>query len=226
MPQVLFVHTSASLGEAHHDSHGSYTRKMCRVLRDLLKGRDVHIVDRDVAARPPCLVDATFIEADSVKEELRTPAQRERLRESDELTAEVLLSDVIVLSCPIYNFGIPSPLSAWIDNIVRPGKTFTRGGTRVPHAVYGLLHNKLVILLVSSGESGYQAGGANSDLNHGEARVRAVFSHLGVRCFEEVVIEGTQENTPQELEIQWAECEVQLKAVAKAIKKRWREQRL
>ena len=65
-----------------------------------------------------------------------------------------------MISCPVYNFGIPAPLKAWIDNIVREGKTYTFGEGRNAKRVYGLLHNKLVVLLQSSGSSGFQTGGS------------------------------------------------------------------
>ena len=35
---------------------------------------------------------------------------------------EFLAADIVVLGAPMYNFGIPSQLKAWIDCLASPGK--------------------------------------------------------------------------------------------------------
>ena len=52
---------------------------------------------------------------------------REVLRTSDELVDELLAADIIVAGVPMYNFGPPAQFKAWIDNIVRVGRTSTYG---------------------------------------------------------------------------------------------------
>ncbi len=226
MPQVLLVHSSAQTSEVRKENQGSYTRKMARLLKDRLKGRGVRFVERDVAAKPPGLIDSSFISASMTKESERTPAQIARLRESDELVAEVLLSDVIVVGCPLYNFGVPAPLKAWIDNIVRLGKTFTMDDQRKPHVIYGLLHSKLIVILESTGSSGYQPGGSKEALNHADKAVRAIFEQLGVRNFECLAVEGVCEDSPEEIEQSWKTCERRIDEVAERIKIRWRDKHL
>ncbi len=54
----------------------------------------------------------------------RTEQQKEEVVLSDELIAEFLATDVLVLGVPMYNFGIPSTLKAYIDHISRVGLTF------------------------------------------------------------------------------------------------------
>jgi FMN-dependent NADH-azoreductase len=55
-------------------------------------------------------------------------AETERLkaaaRQSDQLTDELLESDLLVMATPMWNFGIPAALKAWIGLVVRPGRTF------------------------------------------------------------------------------------------------------
>lgn len=226
MPQVLLIHSSAQLGEARKENQGSYTRRMARILKDSIRGRGIRFVERDVAANPPGLIDTTFITAARTPEDQRTPEQVERLRESDALVAEVLLSDIIIVGCPLYNFGIPAPLKAWIDNIVRFGKTFTVDEQRKPKVIYGLLHNKLVVILESTGSSGYHPGGSKEALNHGDRAIRAVFEQLGVRNFECIIFEGVCEEDPEEIEAEWKECEKRIADIAERIKARWRNRHL
>lgn len=223
MPQILFIHSSAFTGEVRKENQGSYTRKMARILRDSVRGRGVKILERDVAAKPPGMIDQSFLIAAKTPTDKRTPEQSERLLESDELVSEVLASDVLVISCPVYNFGVPAPLKAWIDNIVREGKTYTHGEGRNARKIYGLLHNKLVVVLQSSGSSGFDVGGKREELNHADKAVVAVFSELGVHKFETVALEGVCEESEEILERNWALCESQIAEIADRIKIRWRD---
>ena len=47
---------------------------------------------------------------------------------------EFLSVDILVIGAPIYNFGIPSQLKAWIDRIAITGKTFKLHGGRANRA--------------------------------------------------------------------------------------------
>jgi len=69
------------------------------------------------------------------------------LRLSNQLTEEVLSSDLLVIASPMWNFGLPSSLKAWIDHIVRPGKTFQYA----VDGVEGLAQGKKAILVLASG---------------------------------------------------------------------------
>ena len=63
MPQILFIHSSAFASEIRKENQGSYTRKMARILRETVRGRGVKIVERDVAAKPPGMIDQSFLQA-------------------------------------------------------------------------------------------------------------------------------------------------------------------
>jgi FMN-dependent NADH-azoreductase len=93
------------------------------------------------------LVDEAWINANFTAEEERTAAQRDRLADSDALVAELRQTDVLVIGTPIYNFGIPASLKAWIDMIARARLTFryTENGPE------GLLQGKKAYIVVTSG---------------------------------------------------------------------------
>jgi FMN-dependent NADH-azoreductase len=73
-------------------------------------------------------------------------ALKEALRLSDQLTDELLASDTVVIATPMWNFAIPSSLKAWMDLIVRSGKTFNYAGS----GVIGLAKDKKAILVLAS----------------------------------------------------------------------------
>lgn len=227
MPQILFVHSSVLSGEVSAPNQGNDTRRMARILKNRIKGQGVRIVDRDIAARPPMMVDQNFVHAANTAAPLRTYAQSERLKESDELVDEVLKSDVIVLSCPIYRNGVPAPLRAWVRNIVRPGMTFNtvEGKKRTMH--YGLLHNKMFVLLQSAYEesaNGDVFKAASNGQDAPEFAVTDTLSRLGVHNIARVSVR-TDPADKMHYARSWAQCEGDIASVAERLKTRWRDQR-
>ncbi|HWI24327.1 MAG TPA: NAD(P)H-dependent oxidoreductase, partial [Lysobacter sp.] len=95
---------------------------------------------------------------------------------------EFLDADVVVIGAPMYNFGIPSQLKAWIDRIAVRGKTFryTENGPE------GLARGKKVIVAGTYGGF-HPAGGAS---NHIEPYLRFLFGFLGVDDVSFVTAEG------------------------------------
>ena len=91
-------------------------------------------------------------------------------------------ADVLVVGAPMYNFGIPSTLKAWIDRIAVAGKTFryTADGPE------GLAGGKRVI--VASGRGGAYGDASPADFQ--EAYLRQVFGFLGIRDIDFVRAEG------------------------------------
>jgi FMN-dependent NADH-azoreductase len=98
---------------------------------------------------------------------------------------EFLAADVVVVGAPMYNFGIPSQLKAWIDRIAVAGKTF-RYTAEGPE---GLAGGKKVIVASSRGGF-YGPGTPAADLEHQESYLRAVFSFFGITEITFVRAEG------------------------------------
>jgi FMN-dependent NADH-azoreductase len=102
--------------------------------------------------------------------------------EGDATMDQFLDSDVIVIGAPMYNFGIPSTLKAWIDRVAVAGKTFryTENGPE------GLATGKRMI--VASGRGGIYGDSSPADFQ--EAYLRHTFGFLGVTDIEFVRAEG------------------------------------
>lgn len=101
--------------------------------------------------------------------------------EGDRLLAQFMASDVVVIGAPMYNFGVPSTLKAWIDRIAVAGKTFRYSET----GPVGLAGGKQVI--VASGR-GSILGNGPADFQ--ENYLRQVFSFLGILDITFVRAEG------------------------------------
>jgi FMN-dependent NADH-azoreductase len=104
------------------------------------------------------------------------------VEESEQVLQQFLDADVIVIGAPMYNFGVPSTLKAWIDRVAVAGRTFryTDSGPE------GLATGKRVV--VASGRGGVYGDASPADFQ--EAYLRQVFGFLGVRDIEFVRAEG------------------------------------
>ena len=102
--------------------------------------------------------------------------------EGDAVMDQFLASDVIVIGAPMYNFGVPSTLKAWIDRIAVAGKTF-RYTEKGPE---GLATGKK--LIVASGRGGIYGDSSPADFQ--EAYLRHTLGFLGVTDVEFVRAEG------------------------------------
>jgi len=92
-------------------------------------------------------IDQNWVTANFTPVDQRSEIQQQRLALSDELIEEIRYSDHIVLTTPMYNFGIPATLKAWIDLICRAGVTFqyTADGP------VGLIKGKTVDIVITTG---------------------------------------------------------------------------
>jgi len=121
---------------------------------------------RDLGAEPPPPVTQDWIAAAFCAPDSRTPAMRSALEPSDRLIDELLAVDVLVLGVPMYNFGIPATLKAY-----------------KPLAV-----GKRAIVIVASGDGGYEPGGALAPLNQVEPYLRTVLGFIGIRDVDFVYV--------------------------------------
>lgn len=167
------------------DSSGRVQNSVTRQLADLLiaqlrrQGRNVEVTTRDVAQGIPFINEA-WIDANFTDPAQRSAQQREALAYSDALVQEVLQADVLVIGAPIYNFGIPATLKAWIDMIARARLTFRYG----EHGPVGLLTGKQAYVILASG--GTPVG---SDIDFASTYLRHVLAFVGITQLETVVAE-------------------------------------
>lgn len=139
------------------------------------------VVERDLTQNPVPHLDATTLTGFGAPVEKRTTEQHAAVARSDAFIAELLAADVVVFGVPMYNFGIPSPLKAWIDHVARVGITFkyTESGP------VGLVQGKKVYVMSARG--GVYAG-SNADVQ--SKYLRTILGFLGMTDIEFVYAEG------------------------------------
>lgn len=110
---------------------------------------------------------------------------------SDKLVDEVRDADLIVLGAPMYNYGMPATLKAWIDHVARIGRTFSFDLGRGDFPIQPILSGKRLVVLSSRGEFGFQPGGVRAHMNALDPAIAACSHYFGVdaRDIDTVAIE-------------------------------------
>ncbi|MEU8899863.1 NAD(P)H-dependent oxidoreductase [Nocardia sp. NPDC048505] len=160
----------------------SHTRSLTDdfVTRWVRQHAEVTVARRDLGTQPPPHVTEDWIAAAFTAPDQRTPRMRADLAVSDGLVDELLGADVLVLGVPMYNFGIPAMLKAYIDQIVRVGRTFSFDPEAADPYAPLLPPGKRAFVIVSTGDSGYQADGPLTAMNQVEPYLRTVFGFIGI----------------------------------------------
>lgn len=190
--RLLHIDASARLGRSDEVAHGSHSRRLSHrfVTRWQTLRPDDGVIRRDVSACPPAMIDQAWIDASFTPPDRRTSIQSARLVESDALTAELLAADLLVIGVPMYNFGIPSQLKAWIDNVVRVGLTFGFDRRRRPEPYWPMLPaGRSVVILTARGDYGYDPGGRLAHRNVVEAGVTIPLNYIGLSHSHTIAVE-------------------------------------
>ena len=166
---MKLLHLDSSILGQHSASRELGAAIVARWQRDV---RGLEVTYRDLAADPlPHLSGGALAQADA--DEASTAAA---------VMDEFLSADVIVVGAPMYNFGIPSQLKAWIDRVAVAGKTFryTADGPQ------GLAGGKQVIVAATYGGK----HPVESGRNFVEPYLGQVFAFLGIDDVEFVSADG------------------------------------
>jgi len=165
----------------HIDSSPLYERSVSRQLTAAFVTQwrssypDGTVVDRDLngISIPP--INAQWVGAVYTPEVARTLEQKELLSLSDSLLAELDQADEYVFGVPMHNFGVPSVLKLWIDQITRVGKTFSYADGRPK----GLIIGKKATFIIATGGI-YDAQTQMASFNFVEPYLRSLFGFLGL----------------------------------------------
>lgn len=160
---------------------------------------DYQLVTRDLATNPVPHLDGERFAAFLSDPATRSAEQQAIVDQSDTLIDELKVADLIVLGLPMYNFGIPSTLKAWIDHVARAGVTFryTENGPQ------GLLVNKKLIVVAARG--GMYAGTPKDSQTR---YIKDLFGFLGISDVEFVYAEGLAMADAREPALQTAQQEI------------------
>jgi len=149
------------------------------------------VIERDLSKTALTFVDLDWIGGAFAPPEYHTENHKKALAISDELVSELIEADEIILATPMFNFAIPASLKAWIDHVVRAGKTFRYNAEGRPE---GLLagKNKKVLAIIASGGAYSERSGMTA-LDHESPYLRFILGFMGITDVRFVQAGGTGE---------------------------------
>jgi len=141
---------------------------------------------RDLGHHPVPFVTEAWIAGAFTPPDLHSPESAEAMRISDELVDEFLAADRYVFSIPMYNLSIPANFKAYVDQIVRVGRTFS---VEADGSYKGLVQGKKMLIVTARGgcypkDTPYHA----YDLQ--EPYLRLIFGFIGITDIEVVHVEN------------------------------------
>jgi FMN-dependent NADH-azoreductase len=182
MTQILRI--DASLRQ-----HGSKSRLLADHFLAEWLGRHPHstIEWRDLGAATLPHLGADTVEGFYTPAAQRDARLREALALSDTLIAELRSAEMLVVATPMYNFGIPSALKAWIDHVVRIHETVAHDGA----TFRGLMGDRRAVVIGAAGAGSYAADGTLAGADFAVAYLAQVLRFLGFSPVETVLGEDT-----------------------------------
>jgi len=147
------------------------------------------VIERDLSKTPLTFVDLDWIMGAFTPPEHHNENHKKALALSDELVSELLEADDVIVGTPMYNFAVPAALKAWIDHVVRAGKTFRYTANGTPE---GLLagKNKKVLAIIASGGN-YAEGSGMTALDFEVPYLRFIFGYMGITDLRFIQAGGT-----------------------------------
>jgi len=188
MTTILHLDTSARTLDKSRSNRNSISRALADSFREQWgkKITNTEIIYRDLGANPPDFINESWIAAVFTPHQQRTTEQNALLSLSDALIDEVIKADIILLSTPMYNYGMPAALKAWFDQVIRVNKTFTFDLSRGDFPLQPILSGKTMVLIASCGEFGFHAGGIREKMNHLGPHIEVASQYLGIENFYEI----------------------------------------
>jgi len=169
----------------HIDSSARTTGSVTRDLSARIAGKLGGDVIRRDLQNALSQINEAWVSANFTPADERDAAQRDTLALSDQLVDELQRADTIVIGAPVYNFGVPAALKAWIDLVARAGLTFkyTENGPE------GLLTGKRAIIAVATG--GTPVG---SEIDFATGYLKHIMGFIGIHDVDVIAADRVMAN--------------------------------
>lgn len=165
----------------------SVSRLLSRETVDAWRAADpsVRVTYRDLAVTVPPQLTPETVAALRLRSEPASAQGQADLAHINTLLDEFLAADAIVIGAPMYNFGVPTQLKAWIDALAQAGRTFEY----TPQGPRGLAGGKRVVIASSRGNI-YSTPPQMQDKDFQERYLVAALQFMGITRFDVVRAEG------------------------------------
>jgi FMN-dependent NADH-azoreductase len=148
------------------------------------------VIERDLAKTPLTFIDLDWIAGAFSPPEHHNQSHKKALALSDQLISEVVEADEIVLATPMYNFAVPAALKAWVDHVVRSGKTFHYTAAGKPEGLFAGKDKKVLAIIASGAD--YAEGSGLSALDYEAPYLRFILGFMGITNVHFIQAGGTR----------------------------------
>ncbi|MFM7424964.1 MAG: FMN-dependent NADH-azoreductase [Elainella sp.] len=158
---------------------GSISRQLSHEFLKLWQAHhpDAEWRQRDVGTSPPAHPTAAWTLANYTDPASRTPEMNAVLAESEQLIQELLWADHLLLGVPMYNLSVPSNFKAYLDNVVRVGRTFAFD--REQFTLQGLATGKKALVITPSAGN-FELDAPLGRLNFCQPYLQAILEFIGI----------------------------------------------
>jgi len=182
MKNILRIDSSPKL-------HSSYTREIADYFQTKwlqLNSTDT-FTKRDLARETIPHLSENAIIAFNTHSEFHNKSMKENILLSDILIDELMSCDILLISTPMHNFGIPSSMKAYIDHIIRVGRTIAL--TR-DNESQGLVRDKPTFIVTACG---LHATRKTREIHQYFYKyLKNILNYIGIYSVNFISIEGTK----------------------------------
>lgn len=173
----------------------AWSRKLSSLIlqRLLDRRRDATVLRLDLGVDPVPHTDTAYATALSNRANFMAAMGGTALHRSDELIEQLESADLVVLGTPMNNFTVPSSLKAWLDQVIRMGRTM--GST--PAGKVGLLADRPVLVAISSGDI-FEGESANQP-DFLRPYLTTAFTVMGLKSVKYFFLQATARHDESEL---------------------------
>ncbi|MDF0580520.1 FMN-dependent NADH-azoreductase [Bradyrhizobium yuanmingense] len=122
-----------------------------------------------------------------MKAQAFTEAQRQSFAEAERMALRFSLADRVLISTPMWNFGLPYKLKQWFDIIVQPGLTFRFDPSQ---GYLPLLQHRPTLVIIASG-SDFATGMNRGRIDMATPYLREILRFIGISNVRFVLIGPT-----------------------------------
>ena len=176
---ILRIDCSPKAGAAHSSQMADEV--MTKLLGD---HPDCTVIRRVLAEEPAAFVDSDFATSMITHQSADAARKNPALVQSETLIDELERADIFVLSTPMHNFTVPAALKAWIDQVVRFGRTFKS----TPDGKIGLLADRPSYLIIAAG--GYFSDDRARQPDHLTPYIKDILATIGITDLRFLQLEG------------------------------------
>jgi FMN-dependent NADH-azoreductase len=187
MNSILVIHASPRGARSH-------SRRLAEsfVARRLALDPTTQVHRREVGRALVEPVNEAWIAAAFAKEVPRPAHMEADLATSDALIDELQQHALLVISLPMYNFSVPAGLKAWVDQVIRLGRTVAAEATPEGTVYRPLVHGKRAVIVTTRGGEGFGPGGPYAHLNHADTWLRAALEFIGITDVQVIAAESDE----------------------------------